>query len=86
VHGAGHGSAHAAGHGHNAIHHDARVNSFAIVREGEIIPRRLARWIKMIGKLPKERGRSRIQLHRGISARKRGNSASACLGQWHRGG
>lgn len=55
-HGGGHSSGHSAGHGHNAIRHDGRVNSFCIVKEGLIIPKKLSRWIQMIGKLPKERG------------------------------
>jgi G3E family GTPase len=55
-HGGGHSIGHVAGHDNNAIRHDARVNSFAIVKEGVIIPKKLNRWVQMIGKLPKERG------------------------------
>eukprot|EP00448_Togula_jolla_P023025 CAMPEP_0170590436 /NCGR_PEP_ID=MMETSP0224-20130122/11871_1 /TAXON_ID=285029 /ORGANISM="Togula jolla, Strain CCCM 725" /LENGTH=500 /DNA_ID=CAMNT_0010914237 /DNA_START=47 /DNA_END=1549 /DNA_ORIENTATION=+ len=56
-HGAGHGSGHGGGHGHrNSSRHDSRVNSFAVVREGEIIPQRLARWMQSLGQLPAERG------------------------------
>eukprot|EP00427_Karlodinium_veneficum_P006408 CAMPEP_0169176046 /NCGR_PEP_ID=MMETSP1015-20121227/65622_1 /TAXON_ID=342587 /ORGANISM="Karlodinium micrum, Strain CCMP2283" /LENGTH=447 /DNA_ID=CAMNT_0009250449 /DNA_START=1 /DNA_END=1345 /DNA_ORIENTATION=+ len=57
-HGEGHGSGHGGGHGHghDASRHDKRVNSFAIVREGEIVPKRLSQWMQMLGQLPKERG------------------------------
>jgi len=50
-------SGHGGGHGHsNAARHDGRVNSFAVVKTGVIIPKKLSRWIQMLGKLPKERG------------------------------
>lgn len=53
----GHGGGHGGGHGHsNAARHDGRVNSFAVVKTGLIIPKKLSRWIQMLGKLPKERG------------------------------
>ncbi|CAK9096863.1 COBW domain-containing protein 1 (Cobalamin synthase W domain-containing protein 1) [Durusdinium trenchii] len=56
-HAAGHGDGHAAGHGHKASsRHDGRVNSFSIVREGEIVPRRLSAWMQSLGQLPPERG------------------------------
>jgi len=57
-HGTGHGAAHGTGHGQpsQGSRHDARVNSFAIVREGEIVPRRLSAWMQSIGRLPPERG------------------------------
>jgi len=32
------------------------VNSFALMKEGEIVPRRLAAWMGTLGSLPKERG------------------------------
>lgn len=54
----GHGSGHTSGHGHGKAEnrHDTRVNSFAIVREGEIVPRRLSAWMQSLGQLPPERG------------------------------
>merc|ERR1719476_49074 len=57
----GHGgtAGHGAGHGHGskgANRHDARVNSFSIVREGEILPRRLSAWMQQLGQLAPERG------------------------------
>jgi len=58
--GHGHGEAHAApavGHGHTDIsRHDMRVNSFGIVREGEIIPRKLSEWMQSLGQLPEDKG------------------------------
>eukprot|EP00927_Polykrikos_kofoidii_P052835 TRINITY_DN4682_c0_g2_i1.p1 TRINITY_DN4682_c0_g2~~TRINITY_DN4682_c0_g2_i1.p1 ORF type:complete len:510 (+),score=113.22 TRINITY_DN4682_c0_g2_i1:68-1597(+) len=58
--GAGHGGGHADGHGHgNAAkksRHDSRVNSMSIVREGEIIPELLGKWMQTLGTLPPERG------------------------------
>jgi len=53
-HGTGHGGGH--GHGHGPNRHDARVNSFSIIREGEIVPRRLSAWMQSLGQLPPERG------------------------------
>jgi len=53
---AGHGGGHGAGHGHDASRHDKRVNSFSIVKEGEIVPQKLSRWMQMLGQLPKEKG------------------------------
>jgi len=51
---------HAPGIGHvskeSLNRHDARVNSFALVKEGEILPKRLSMWMQSISKLPKERG------------------------------
>jgi len=32
------------------------VNSFSIVKEGEIVPRRLSMWMQSLGQLPKEQG------------------------------
>jgi len=58
-HGTAHGTAHGAGHGHGgntAARHDTRVNSFALMKEGEIVPRRLDAWMRTLGKLPKEKG------------------------------
>jgi len=60
-HGSGHGGgapvAAIQGHGESSANrHDNRVNSFAIVREGEIIPAKLSAWMQMIGSLPPERG------------------------------
>mmetsp|Transcript_73049 Transcript_73049/g.189698 ORF Transcript_73049/g.189698 Transcript_73049/m.189698 type:complete len:510 (+) Transcript_73049:112-1641(+) len=61
-HSGGHGGAaagHGAGHGHGkkeASRHDNRVNSFSIVREGEIHPRKLSMWMQMLGQLPKDKG------------------------------
>jgi len=54
AHGTAHGGAH--GHGHDASRHDKRVNSFAVVREGEILPRKLSAWMQSLGNLPKEWG------------------------------
>mmetsp|Transcript_27461 Transcript_27461/g.64018 ORF Transcript_27461/g.64018 Transcript_27461/m.64018 type:complete len:510 (+) Transcript_27461:62-1591(+) len=69
-HGSGHGSAHGGSHGsgHDGGHvdahghaikksrHDSRVNSMAIVREGEVSPQKLGQWMQSLGSLPKERG------------------------------
>mmetsp|Transcript_103986 Transcript_103986/g.293279 ORF Transcript_103986/g.293279 Transcript_103986/m.293279 type:complete len:517 (-) Transcript_103986:140-1690(-) len=60
-HSGGHGAAgHGDGHGHgNAAkrsRHDSRVNSMAIVREGEIIPQKLSQWMQMLGQMPESRG------------------------------
>jgi len=60
-HGDAHSSSHGEGHGHGhdgkaASRHDGRVNSFSIVREGEIVPRRLSAWMQSIGQLPPEKG------------------------------
>lgn len=63
-HGGGHGggsAGHAAGQGHTKTghgenRHDQRVNSFAIVKEGEIIPKKLSMWMQALGQLPAERG------------------------------
>jgi len=53
----GHGAGHGGGHGHStAKRHDNRVNSFSIIKEGEIIPRKLTKWMKSLGELPKEKG------------------------------
>jgi len=50
----GHGGGHAHGNGENV--HDTRVNSFSIMREGEIAPQRLARWMQSLGQLRPEHG------------------------------
>jgi len=62
-HGDGHGSGHAAigagaGHGHTMAdsRHDSRVNSFAIVREGEILPNKLSKWMQSLGQLDADKG------------------------------
>lgn len=63
-HGDSHGSGHGGGHGHVDAHghvvkksrHDSRVNSFAIVREGDIIPQRLSQWMQSLAQLPPEKG------------------------------
>jgi len=61
-HGGGHGGAgagHGPGRGHGASssnRHDARVNSFAVVREGEILPMKLSRWMASLSQLPPEMG------------------------------
>jgi G3E family GTPase len=55
-HGVGHSAGHGVGHGSSESRHDARVNSFSIVREGEIVPRRLSAWMQSLGQLPSERG------------------------------
>jgi len=53
---AGHGdggSGHGTGHGHaNKARHDNRINSFSIIREGEIQPRFLARFFQWASNLP----------------------------------
>lgn len=63
-HGDGHGSGHGhhsdegQGHGHVAkkSRHDSRVNSFSVVKEGEIIPSKLSQWMQSLGNFPEERG------------------------------
>jgi len=57
----GHGGdsdGHADGHGHIAkkSRHDSRVNSFSVVREGEIIPQKLSSWMQSLGQLPADKG------------------------------
>jgi len=64
----GHGDGHAEnkkrghgdGHGHDTAakksRHDSRVNSFAVVREGEIVPQSLSSWMQTLGQLPPEKG------------------------------
>ncbi|CAE8709631.1 unnamed protein product [Polarella glacialis] len=52
----GHGAGHGGGHGHGENRHDTRVNSFSIVREGEIVPRRLSAWMQSLGQLPADKG------------------------------
>jgi len=57
--GHGGGAGHGVGHGHGgkgANRHDTRVNSFSIVREGDILPRRLSAWMQQLGQLTAERG------------------------------
>eukprot|EP00931_Biecheleriopsis_adriatica_P021294 TRINITY_DN13966_c0_g1_i2.p1 TRINITY_DN13966_c0_g1~~TRINITY_DN13966_c0_g1_i2.p1 ORF type:complete len:540 (-),score=98.19 TRINITY_DN13966_c0_g1_i2:31-1587(-) len=64
-HGHGHAQAshagHNVGHGHDAmrqaIRHDGRVNSFAIVKEGELHPKRLSQWMRTIGAMSKDKGK-----------------------------
>ena len=36
--------------------HDSRVNSFAVVREGEVLPEKLGKLMETLGQLPKEQG------------------------------
>jgi G3E family GTPase len=59
-HSGGHQESHEEGHGHGHIakksRHDSRVNSFSIVKEGEIVPQRLSRWMQSIGDLEAEKG------------------------------
>jgi len=55
-HGGGHGHVDEHGHVSKKSRHDSRVNTFAICREGEILPDRLGRWMQSIGKLPKDKG------------------------------
>jgi len=50
----GHGHGH--GHGSKKSRHDSRVNSMAVVREGEMIPSKLREFMKVMGELPKEKG------------------------------
>jgi len=58
----GHGEDRKRGHGHGhdsaakKSRHDSRVNSFAAVREGEIVPQRLSAWMQTVGQLPAEKG------------------------------
>merc|ERR1719331_2542150 len=51
---------HTGGHGHSnprgESRHDIRVNSFSVLREGEILPKKLSSWMRKLGQLPKERG------------------------------
>jgi len=53
---AGHGTGH--GHGHSAkkSRHDSRVNSMSIVKEGEILPKKLSAWMQSLGQIPAEKG------------------------------
>merc|ERR1719329_298917 len=39
-----------------ANRHDGRVGSFAVVKEGEIIPGKLSRWMQSLGQLPADKG------------------------------
>ena len=39
--------------------HDSRVNSFAVVREGEVLPEKLGKLMETLGQLPKEQGWAR---------------------------
>jgi len=57
-HGSGHGRGHDDGHGHASkkSRHDSRVNSMALVREGEILPQKLSQFMQALGRLPKEKG------------------------------
>lgn len=64
-HGGGHGvengHAHGQGHGHDGpaskkSRHDSRVNSFSIVKEGEIIADKLGAWMQTLAQLPQEKG------------------------------
>ena len=63
-HGESHISGHGSGHGHVDAHghvvkkgrHDSRVNSFAVVREGEILPTKLRDWMQTLGQLPASKG------------------------------
>jgi G3E family GTPase len=57
----GHGTTHESGHGSDEppskkSRHDSRVNSFSVVKEGEIIPMKLSKWMQSIGSLPEEKG------------------------------
>jgi len=58
----GHGTkrshGHADGHGHGAkkSRHDSRVNSMALVKEGEILPNKLGPFMQTLGTLPPEKG------------------------------
>merc|ERR1712217_310800 len=36
--------------------HDSRVNSFAICKEGEILPMKLSHWMQSLGQLPSDKG------------------------------
>lgn len=57
-HSAGHGTEHGVGHEPKLkkSRHDSRVNSFAIVREGEIYPERLSMWMRHLGNMKANRG------------------------------
>merc|ERR1712118_280637 len=60
-HGAGHSIGHATGHGHvvgegGVARHDQRINSFSIVREGEIDSKRMSLFFRWVGMLPQEFG------------------------------
>jgi len=50
----GHGTGH--GHGNSKSRHDSRVNSMAIVKEGEILPQKLSVWMQSLGQIPAEKG------------------------------
>lgn len=56
--GGGHGHGHKDEHGHvsKKSRHDSRVNSMAIVREGEILPQKLGQFMQTLGQLPEEKG------------------------------
>mmetsp|Transcript_66315 Transcript_66315/g.154041 ORF Transcript_66315/g.154041 Transcript_66315/m.154041 type:complete len:531 (-) Transcript_66315:163-1755(-) len=55
-HGGGHGTGHGHGHGDGQSRHDSRVNSFALVREGELLEERLSKWFRSLFELPPQRG------------------------------
>ncbi|CAE8631926.1 unnamed protein product [Polarella glacialis] len=44
------------GHGHEASRHDSRVNSLALVKEGEVDEEALREFVRSLGNLPKEQG------------------------------
>jgi len=58
AHGSGHGGGHISGHGppSKKSRHDSRVNSFSIVREGEILPEKLGKFMSSLGQLDAEKG------------------------------
>merc|ERR1719215_2087686 len=49
-------SEHGGAHAHGASRHDNRVNSFSIMREGEIEPSKLSAWMQSIGQLQPDKG------------------------------
>lgn len=53
----GESEGHGLGHVAKKSRHDSRINSFSIVREGEIIGSKLSAWMESIGKLPAEKGK-----------------------------
>ena len=66
-HGNGHGTAHGDGHatGYSTENgepaskkprHDGKVNSFCVVKEGEISPKKLSKWMKSLAQLPPAHG------------------------------
>jgi len=50
------GQGHAHGHGKRSSRHDSRLNSFAFVTEGEVVPRKLQEFMHTLSQLSPDRG------------------------------